>query len=89
MQILSDLQFISDEYRATSPQTVFELSGYAGGTWTLQRQAPDGEWADEEAEFDGNGARFVKTIVGRTYRLRLIGKRVGALAWASDWIVDA
>lgn len=87
MKILSNLQFLSDEYCATSPQTVFELSGYNGGIWTLQRQAPDGVWADEEAEFGDNGARFVKTIVGRTYRL--IGKRVGALAWASDWIVDA
>ena len=59
------------------------LSDHAGGTWTLQKQTPDGAWVDLGGdlgvEFDSDGEQFFYGTPILPYRLT--GGTVGAKAW--------
>ena len=57
------------------------LTGHAGGTWTLQCQAPNGTWVDSNVTFDDNGIKDFYGWPEVDYRLN--GGDVGAEAWAT------
>ena len=85
-QILADTQTTSDEYHAGGNRysaTVI-LTNHAGGTWTLEVEAPDGTWVDPESvQFTKNDV-FSNVIFERGLNYRLTGGSVGATAWVSE-----
>ena len=87
-QILAAAQTTSGEFPAPTSLMAVELTGHAGGTWTLQVEGLDDVWYDvADIEFTDNGIFFVRTIPGRNYRLT--GGTAGAQAWAGRWKGDA
>ena len=87
-QILASTQSTSSEWEAPGFQAMVELIAHAGGTWTLQVKGLDDVWYDvADIEFTDNGAFFVRTIPGRSYRLT--GGTAGAQAWMGRWKGDA
>ena len=58
------------------------LTGHAGGTWSVEQQAPDSTWIDLDEDFAGDGARALIVAPGRPYRIT--GGTMGAEAWGID-----
>ena len=81
-QILIATQGTSDIWLFSGKDGTIVLTNHAGGTWTLQVEAPDATWIDTDVTFTDNGikADFV-TTPGLRYRLN--GGDAGATAWAS------
>ena len=87
-QILTATQSTSSEFVPPTSQMVIELTGHAGGTWTLQYEGLDGVWYDVGGiSFTDNDIFFVRTLDTRRYRLT--GGTAGAQAWAGRWKGDA
>ena len=62
----------------TAPALVM-LAQHAGGTWTLQFQAPNGDWIDSDITFVANGGKAFRAFQGLPMRMH--GGTAGALAW--------
>ena len=81
-QILAATQSTSDIWLFSGKDGVIIISDHAGGTWTLQVEAPDLTWIATDVTFTANGikADFVTTP---GLRYRLTGGTAGATAWAA------
>ena len=85
-QILSATQAGSDEFPAGGNRysATVMLTAHAGGTWTLQVQAPDDTWINTNVTFTSNDI-FSDVIFERGLNYRLTGGSVGATAWVSEY----
>ena len=85
-QILSATQATSDEFPAGGNRysATVMLTAHAGGTWTLQVEAPDGTWIDTNVTLTANDI-FSDVIFERGLKYRLTGGSVGAKAWVSEF----
>lgn len=80
-KVLDAAQTTSDVWISSGRNGIIILTGHAGGTWTLQIQAPDGTWVDTDVTFTANGVQTnFYTVPGFSYRLT--GGSAGASAWA-------
>ena len=86
-QILFETQTQGDEYEAAGGLTnggSIVVSAHAGGTWTLQVEAPDGTWISTSITFTANGIQGALAFEpGLKYRLN--GVTVGAKGWISEY----
>lgn len=81
-KILENTETTGREFYVKGTNFVVQLTGHAGGTWSLEHQAPDATWIDLDEDWDGDGERAVIASQGRPYRIT--GGSAGAEAWAND-----
>ena len=94
MQVLKEDQITGASFRIRTGNPTFigsqdipnichiQLRDHAGGTWTLQDQAPDESWDDTDIAFDANGIKSFHASPEIPYRIT--GGTVGAKAWCTN-----
>ena len=79
-QFLINTESTSEVVNNISGLIQITVSSHNGGTWTLQRQAPDNtNWIDLDVTFVADGAKVFYAVDGVPYRLN--GGTVGATGW--------
>ena len=79
MQILENNETMGREFYCPPDKAFVEVTGHAGGTWTLEKEAPNGEWLCLDVTFKDSGSKAFYTDTRAKYRIN--GGNVGAQAF--------
>ena len=83
--VLDTTDTTSLEWGGIIGDMIILIKDHAGGTWELQRQAPDGGWVDISPSpnpFTQSGEWWYRAMAATRYRLS--GGQAGAKAWVSN-----
>ena len=83
IRVLEATQQTGRTFRVSGPVGQIILRLHQGGTWTLQVQAPDGEWVNTDIIWTSDGVQSFDSQLEWLYRLN--GGNSGAMAWFTDY----